>query len=136
MGCSSRISVDGFTPRGDLEAVGWVLCYGLFGALPWFEWTQEVDWAGGDQKKSKEVAARVREAKIALIAEDWSSFGPQWSHLGQMPAPLRKYLECCTEEQAPTFTDYCCHYSLCELLGGVDIRTHEYAEEDDVEDYQ
>eukprot|EP00747_Dinoflagellata_sp_TGD_P025307 gnl/TRDRNA2_/TRDRNA2_131169_c0_seq1.p1 gnl/TRDRNA2_/TRDRNA2_131169_c0~~gnl/TRDRNA2_/TRDRNA2_131169_c0_seq1.p1 ORF type:complete len:125 (+),score=27.46 gnl/TRDRNA2_/TRDRNA2_131169_c0_seq1:202-576(+) len=113
-----------------------VLCYGLFGALPWFKWTQEVDWAGGNHEKSKEVAARVREAKFALIAGDWSSFGPQWSHLGQMPVPLRKYLECCTEEQVPSFTDYCYHYELCELLGGAATATHEYAEEDDVEDYQ
>lgn len=103
---NSARSADGGVrgPHDDLESLGWVLCHGLFGDLPWFEWTRTA-WESGEWKKRREsVAKRIQRAKFNACEKGWARLGPAWRHFTQIPKQLQEFLQlCCRGEGQPDY---------------------------------
>mmetsp|Transcript_79184 Transcript_79184/g.245820 ORF Transcript_79184/g.245820 Transcript_79184/m.245820 type:complete len:577 (-) Transcript_79184:98-1828(-) len=122
-------------PFDDLESLGWVLCHGLFGELPWFEFTKSADWVNGKlgDRDRPLVCGQVQRAKATLIDEGWSSFGAEFRRLEEMPPDLLEFLRVCRQQGASAggstsaLPDY---GALALLLGGRDTSPEEAEEED------
>jgi len=131
-------------PRGpcdDLEALGWVLCHGLFGNLPWFQYTKQARWRHGklDEAQRPKVCGQVSQAKAALLDSGHTSFGPEWKHLAQMPLDLAEFLRRCGRRAESYESDDICDYSeFIRLLGGgdIDVLHPEMADEEDMQLFQ
>mmetsp|Transcript_71351 Transcript_71351/g.220544 ORF Transcript_71351/g.220544 Transcript_71351/m.220544 type:complete len:570 (+) Transcript_71351:68-1777(+) len=79
-------------PFDDLESLGWLLCHGLFGELPWFQLTKGTRWTRGRPERPS-VCEDVGESKAALLA--CTSFGQGWAHLARLPQGLMDFLRAC-----------------------------------------
>jgi len=122
-------------PADDLEALGWTLLYGLFGALPWFRLLDEHYRLpeGEKEARSSAVIALVQEAKAELLAYGWDSLGPSWAHLAEVPPELDAYLRACRATPPLQRPDY---GRLARLLGAREHLDTEAAELDDLRQYQ
>lgn len=109
-------------PYDDLESLGWVLCNGLFGDLPWFKYTSRADWSHGSRLSDEDrpvVCENVRAAKAALLDESLETLGQAWSHLAEIPSELLEYLRICrahgSDAERASRPDY---VALAATLGG------------------
>jgi len=124
-------------PYDDLESLGWVLCHGLFGDLPWFPYTSQATWTQGklSEKDRPVVCGQVRDAKAALVRCEVSSFGPLWAHLADMPQGLARFLRICGERGGDSIAlpDY---DELVDALNGGGAGTLESKEQRDAAQFQ
>uniref|UniRef100_A0A7S1WVM3 Casein kinase I n=1 Tax=Alexandrium catenella TaxID=2925 RepID=A0A7S1WVM3_ALECA len=109
-------------PCDDLESMGWVLSFGLFGELPWFEVTRTARWMQGrlSEEDCPVVCGEVRDAKIAVMESGGEGFGAKWECLGDMPLELAKFLRlvragCQAAARSDALPDY---DALLSALGG------------------
>jgi len=115
-------------PEDDLEALGWVMLTGLFGALPWMDWLTKAypDWKTPSTRNG--VLRRVQRAKIQLLEAGWDSL-EGWASFAQVPRQLDSFLrECRSSEAPPGQPDY--SYLLALLGCNPDLRTQEAEDED------
>lgn len=97
---SSIRSADGGKrlPEDDLEAVGWVLAQGLFGALPWFHGLAIAYCCWHDRRVQTDAVAHARGCKLQLLEKGWGCFeGEYWEKLKEVPKELDEYLKTCRE---------------------------------------
>mmetsp|Transcript_29857 Transcript_29857/g.84096 ORF Transcript_29857/g.84096 Transcript_29857/m.84096 type:complete len:351 (+) Transcript_29857:104-1156(+) len=122
-------------PYDDIESMGWVLCRGILGELPWFRHTKQARWKGGKlvEEQRSEVCNAVADDKAALLDRGERAFGREWKHLVLMPPDLAELLHLA---RAGSRTDArVADYSrLGTVLGGPDLDPEE-AEQRDVEEY-
>lgn len=89
-------------PEDDIEALAWMLVYGVCGTLPWFPWLNEFYQLKHSLKdfKRPRLLEHVAAAKRAFLREGAAAFGEEWSHLGRVPAQLESFLQaCCAQEE-------------------------------------
>lgn len=97
-------------PEDDLEALGWTMVFGVFGEFPWFKTLQELYMTtatlvpqGVDVSEMVEtVRKQVQQSKASLIFEGWTSLGPSWSKLAQMPGELDRFMHACQIVAGPS----------------------------------
>jgi len=100
-------------PRDDLEALGWMLCHGVLGVLPWMQWRQ-IDWK--DKPRRAAFCKRVQKAKVGLLTIGRAESFEQ--HLYGLPAAMAEYMRFCHRlggEGSVPSSDY---EALERLLGG------------------
>mmetsp|Transcript_18796 Transcript_18796/g.44160 ORF Transcript_18796/g.44160 Transcript_18796/m.44160 type:complete len:138 (+) Transcript_18796:201-614(+) len=118
-----------------MESLGWVLCHGLMGDLPWFSYTKRAKWKEGKlvEEQREEVCWKVAEAKAALLDQGAEAFGAEWQHLEALPCDLAKFLRAARDgcQQVGHTPDY---RFLDVLLGGRGSEP-EIAEEEDIRLY-
>lgn len=125
-------------PLDDLESLGWVLCHGLFGNLPWFGCTKSAEWKSGrlTEQDRDPVCREVALHKAALLSDDLSSLGGAWQKLVEMPAELQSYLQLCntlaSSDDSVGLPDY---DALASCLGGTQ-RDPQAAEEQELAEYR
>mmetsp|Transcript_81928 Transcript_81928/g.227150 ORF Transcript_81928/g.227150 Transcript_81928/m.227150 type:complete len:565 (+) Transcript_81928:108-1802(+) len=89
---SSINSMDG-GPRvahDDIEALGWMLLYGMVGDLPWFECIHDVDWS--DKPARAALVQCVQKAKLDLLGEGPDSLECRYPGL---PPEMCEFLRLC-----------------------------------------
>uniref|UniRef100_A0A7S4VLA4 Casein kinase I n=1 Tax=Alexandrium monilatum TaxID=311494 RepID=A0A7S4VLA4_9DINO len=117
-------------PHDDLESLGWVLCHAFAGELPWFPFTVHAWEVGMWKGEAVDAACReVQQAKLQVRCRGWSSFGPSWAHLEDIPEQLSEYLRTCWTCPRGRAPDYAV---LAELLGAPAGRDAEDMEEADL----
>lgn len=102
-------------PHDDLEALAWTMLHGLFGKLPWFHLTRQVDWS--DMNKRFEAVSQVQAMKERFLKEGVGFLGPDWNHLDTTPPGLWRFIQLC---QPTKYLDEMPPYEeLAKALGSV-----------------
>lgn len=84
-------------PQDDLEALAWMLVFGVCGELPWFPWLNEFYQLKSSLKEFKraKLLERVADSKRRVLREGWGSFGEGWSQFVDVPGQLDAFLRAC-----------------------------------------
>jgi len=143
---SSIRSADGGVrrPEDDLEALAWVLLYGLFGSLPWVPVLSAAyaEWSVDEHREA--VLRQVKRMKVQLLdyvgtgciaqQSGWDLGGLDWQRFAETPRDLYQFFRVCqTEVKPPQRPDYA---ALAALLGYDGSLTPMGAEQQDRRDWR
>mmetsp|Transcript_37534 Transcript_37534/g.81519 ORF Transcript_37534/g.81519 Transcript_37534/m.81519 type:complete len:632 (+) Transcript_37534:80-1975(+) len=80
-------------PHDDVEALGWVLVYGLFGELPWCERLAEAYQVWHSPSCRMDALRDVQESKLQLLQGGWDSHLGHWRQLADVPEELKLFMK-------------------------------------------